>query len=111
MSEMLMMLSAAFFQFEMISMVYTYKTSKQWDNSLFVHHILGLWGSWVILSYRCSHFFGLAVLVEEISTPFTWVSWILQKSGRSSGKFFLYNQLAMCTVWFFLRSCMDYLIW
>jgi hypothetical protein len=47
-SSIIMHVSAGFFVFEVLAMFTTYVYAKQWDNSLAVHHILGLCGGFAI---------------------------------------------------------------
>lgn len=68
------------------------------DNTLLIHHILGLAGYYAFLLDGTGHFFGILLFTEEFSAPWTGISWLLAKMNLSHTYKFLINQWIMVIV-------------
>ncbi|XP_077587857.1 protein CLN8 [Stigmatopora nigra] len=81
------------------------------DLTLATHHFFALAGyGMAVMSDSSGHFLPIVVLLLEMSTPFTCISWMLLKAGWSSSPFWKANQWVMIHM-FHCRMFITYYLW
>ncbi|KNC51401.1 uncharacterized protein AMSG_07585 [Thecamonas trahens ATCC 50062] len=100
----------AFFAFEMITYLYVSQVWGRSDSTLLIHHILGLAGYSIYLWSGIGFWWGVCLFTEEISAPFTGVSWVLSKLNKPHTVTWLINQWILVVVWVFFRCGIDLML-
>ncbi|XP_061699785.1 protein CLN8 [Syngnathoides biaculeatus] len=103
--------ATGFFVFENAAF-HTYNlVFRSLDLTLALHHFFALAGyGGAVMSDSMGHFVPMAVLLLEMSTPFTCISWMLLKAGWASSLFWKANQWVMIHM-FHCRMVLTYYLW
>eukprot|EP01147_Barroeca_monosierra_P010027 gene10027-2201_t len=113
-SELLAHVSAfalGFFIFELRDSLNMYLAHNVKEETLIVHHMLGVLLYFLTLSTRSYMYIACVVLIEEIHSPFTHIGWILAKQGRDNEFIWDINQYILIFVWLLFREGCDFYIW
>ena len=85
-----------FFIFECFFLYSSNIIFRTFDPALFAHHTLALIGYSIAMYYNNKvHFFAVVGLLEEMSTPFTCLCWMLLKAKMTSSIIWKTNQLIL----------------
>ncbi|XP_069462190.1 protein CLN8 [Ambystoma mexicanum] len=106
-----MLLATGFFLYENISLHIFNIIFWTFDPFLAVHHLFAFAGCFgAVLCNEAGHYLPMMFLLQEMSTPFTCVSWILLKVGWSETIFWKANQWIMIHM-FHCRMILTYHMW
>eukprot|EP00128_Syssomonas_multiformis_P010573 Colp12_sorted_trinity150504_noHs@17868 len=100
-----------FFIFENLNLLGMWWAHGILEVPLLAHHILGLWMFATAVATSGYHFYTTFVLVEELSAPFTTMSWILTKMNMEKHPLWFINQCTLLLVWVFVRMSSDCIYW
>jgi hypothetical protein len=99
---------SGFFWFEMLTLVLMSALLGYKNTPLWFHHVLGLIFVESVRLCGALHFFALTSCVQELSAPFTTVSWMLAKAGYRYTWGFIANHAALVAVWVVFRIGNDF---
>ncbi|XP_068608158.1 protein CLN8 [Brachionichthys hirsutus] len=103
--------ATGFFVFENLSFHTSNVIFMSFDVKLATHHFFALLGyAGLVVCDSVGHYMPMVVLLMEMSTPFTCVSWVLLKAGLSRTRFWRANQWLMIHA-FHCRMVITYYIW
>ena len=94
-STMAIYYSVGFFIFECTALYGTNIIFRFFDPFLFAHHTLSLFGYCIVTYYGKGHFFAVAGLVLEGTTPFTCLCWMLLKAEWAHTRVWKLNQFIL----------------
>ncbi|XP_068195754.1 protein CLN8 [Antennarius striatus] len=103
--------ATGFFVFENLSFHTSNMIFRSFDIKLATHHFFALMGyAGLVVCDSVGHYVPMIILLLEMSTPFTCISWVLLKAGLSSTKFWRANQWMMIHA-FHCRMVITYYVW
>ncbi|XP_069741293.1 protein CLN8 [Narcine bancroftii] len=106
-----MLTAFGFFLFENIALHGSNVVFKTFDLALGLHHFFALSGYGSALIWdNLGHYLPMLILLLEMSTPFTCISWMLLKAGFSHLRLWKLNQWLMIHL-FHCRMILTYHIW
>ena len=110
-SSFTMLFTTGFFSFELASSLISDLYFRTFSKLLTIHHLLGMVGYGLAeLYYEKFHMIGVIGVLLEMSTPFTGVSFFLEKCGMGKSALWKLNQLLLIHT-FHLRSVVEFYIW
>ncbi|KAJ8341907.1 hypothetical protein SKAU_G00341980 [Synaphobranchus kaupii] len=103
--------ATGFFLFENIALHASSVAFRTFDLPLATHHFFALAGfAGAVVWDSLGHFLPMVVLLLEMSTPFTCISWMLLKAGWAHSLFWKANQWVMIHM-FHCRMVVTYYMW
>ncbi|CAB1335039.1 unnamed protein product [Coregonus sp. 'balchen'] len=103
--------ATGFFLFENVALHLTSVVFRSFDLALATHHFFALSGfAGAVVWDSLGHYLPMVILLLEMSTPFTCISWMLLKAGWARTLFWKANQWVMIHM-FHCRMVLTYYMW
>lgn len=109
-SSFAMIVTVGFFMFELAAVVLSDIAFKSFSKMLIVHHGLGVISYFTAISLNANFSIGCKILILEMSTPFSCLSYVLLKSGLERTLIWKVNQMILVHT-FHLRSMVECYLW
>eukprot|EP00045_Choanoeca_perplexa_P012651 m.139383 g.139383 ORF g.139383 m.139383 type:complete len:301 (-) comp16086_c1_seq1:214-1116(-) len=100
-----------FFIFETRDTLNMYLSHNVLEETLIVHHTLGVLLYFLTLSTESYLYLACVILVQELHSPMTHIGWIMSKQGRDADWKWDVNQYLLITVWVVFRNGCDAMVW
>ncbi|KAL5475591.1 hypothetical protein EMCRGX_G025422 [Ephydatia muelleri] len=84
-----------FFIFECIAFFSSNIIFREFDMALAAHHLLSLFGYGIVVYSEKTHFFSTISILDEMTTPFSCVCWILIKAKLADTYVWKINQIIL----------------
>ncbi|KAG8449904.1 hypothetical protein GDO86_016542 [Hymenochirus boettgeri] len=110
-STFTLLMAVGFFLFENLALHLYNLLFWTCEIFLVVHHLFAFFGFFAsVIHGTTGHYIPMIVLLLEMSTPFTCISWMLLKAGHSNTLFWKVNQWIMIHM-FHCRMVLTYHLW
>jgi hypothetical protein len=90
-------MSLGYFLTDIAVIVYHFPDMGGYD--MIAHHIAATLSIWLAITSHQGHFYTLAMLATEVTTPFVNLRWHLDVAGLKSSRLYLLNGVAVFVIW------------
>ena len=94
-SHYAMCITVGFFFFECTTLFSSNIIFREFDGFLATHHLLSLVGFGAVLYNGKTHFFAITILLNEMTTPFSCLCWVLLKAKMADTYAWKANQIVL----------------
>ena len=94
-SHYIVCITVGYFFFECTTLFSSNIIYREFIIYLVIHHLLSLVGFGVVLHNEKTHFFAITILLEEMTTPFSCLCWVLLKAKLADTYAWKANQIVL----------------